>query len=420
MKDILVICYSFPPNVGVGGRRWAKFAKCLAKNNYRVHVISNLNKSPKVSEWINDVNDVNILNHPQNVFYPEVFISNPSTIFQKITYRFWLLFFKLFSKGTFYDRSFFWSKTIQKNVKEIIVKNNIKNIIVTGPPFRLLYFAAKLKEDLPDINLIADFRDPWTDNTSFLGFDSLSENRMNFEKKMEAFVIRNANYVISANDYLTEIFKKKYPQATAKFSTIINGYDKDELPLNVAHKNNESNSELNFVLAGTLYSDLEYVVKPFLNYLKNFETTNTFFSKKLNFHFYGQIDSKIEKLIRACPLKSIQIHGFQPLAIVKEKLSNADFCFLFTTPNHASNFNTKFYEYISMKKPIVHFSNDGDISKFLVENNLGFPVRPSSFNDDFNIILHKISTDTLNFNTLYDSSAFEVSHLTNEVQKLLV
>jgi len=330
-----------------------------------------------------------------------------------------LLFFKLFSKGTFYDRSFFWSKTVQKNVKEIIVNNNIKNLIVTGPPFRLLYFTAKLKEQFPDLNLIVDFRDPWTDNTSFLGFDCLSEKRMNFEKKMEAFVIKNANHVISANDYLTEIFKKKYPHVSAKFSTIINGYDKGELPLNVAHKNNESNSELNFVLAGTLYSDLEYVIKPFLNYLKNLETTNTSFSKKLNFHFYGQIDSKIGKLINTFSLRSIQIHGFKPLALVKEKLSNADFCFLFTTPNHASNFNTKFYEYISMKKPIIHFSNDGDISRFLVDNNLGFAVRPNSFNDDFNLILHKISTNTINFNKTYDSNTFEVSYLTSQVQKLL-
>ena len=285
MKDILVICYSFPPNVGVGGRRWAKFAKCLAKNNHKIHVISNLNKSSKISEWINDVNNVNIINYSQNVFYPEVFITNPSTIFQKIAYRFWLLFFKIFSKGTFYDRSFFWSKIIQKNAKEIIVKNNIKNVIVTGPPFRLLYFTAKLKEELTDLNLIVDFRDPWTDNTSFLGFDSLSKQRIEFEKKMEAFVIKNANHIISANDYLTEIFRRKYPNDIAKFTTIINGYDKDELYLNDITKESSNTNEINFVLAGTLYSDLEYVVKPFLNYLKNLETTNASFPKKLNFHF---------------------------------------------------------------------------------------------------------------------------------------
>ncbi|MES2513957.1 MAG: hypothetical protein V4580_07415 [Bacteroidota bacterium] len=419
MNDILVICYSFPPNVGVGGRRWAKFAKCLAKSNYRVHVISNLNKSEKKSEWVDDVDHKNIINHPQSVFYPEVFVSNPSTIIQKISYRMWLLFFKIVSKGTFYDRSFFWKNTIYKTAKQLIKEHQIKNVIVSGPPFRLLYYTAKLKSELKDINLIVDFRDPWTDNTSFLGFDKISKRRMNFEKQMERYVIQNADHIISANEYLTHIFQTKYPKEAGKFSTIINGYDKTEIPQR-ANQITTNINELNFVLAGTLYADLKYVVNPFLDYLRYIEANPQVVKMKLNFHFYGQLDSEIEKLIRSYALKSVFIHGFKPLAFVKQKLSEADFCLLFTTPHHASNFNTKFYEYISIKKPIIHFSNDGQISDFIIANNLGFAVRPNSFKTDFDVIINAINKNDLHYNPSFNSAKFEIEYLTQEVETLLI
>ncbi len=418
MKDILVLCYSFPPNPGVGGRRWAKFAKFLSRKNYRLHVVSNLNTSSGISEWIGDVQAPNIINYTQNVFYPEVYISNPKTLIEKLQYRFWLFFFKIFSKGTFYDRSFFWKKTVLKDVKKIIIENEIKNVVVSGPPFRLFYFMAILKKEIGNINLIIDFRDPWTDNTSFLGFDSLSDKRMAFEKMMEQEVVTQANHVISANDYLTEIFKVKYPAMAQKFSTIINGYDSDENP--VSTNSAAKNDSITFVLAGTLYPDLEYLFVPFLNYLNELRSNKPGLFKKLSFDFYGKIDDKLEKLIKQHRMECIHLHGFQKLALVKQKLSNADYCMLFTAPNHASNFNTKFYEYISIRKPIVHFSNNGAISDFLLENGLGYAIRPDTLEQDMDRLLGETERKEVVFNENFNAQVFNVEYLTSEFEKLLI
>jgi hypothetical protein len=418
MKDVLVICYSFPPNPGVGGRRWAKFAKYLSKKDYRVHVVSNFNTTSAVSEWIGDVKAPNIINYPQHVFYPGVYISNPKTLIEKLQYRFWLFFFKAVSKGGLYDRSFFWKKTILSRVKKIIIENNIKNVVVSGPPFRLFYFMAILKKELKNINLIIDFRDPWTDNTSFLGFDSLSEKRMAYEKMMEQEAVAQANHVISANDYLTQIFKGKYPASAQKFSTIINGYDSDENP--VSAKSDTKSGRITFVLAGTLYPDLEYLFVPFLNYLKDLKTNNPALFGRLSFDFYGKVDGKLEKLIKQHQMECFHLHGFQKLALVKQKLADADYCMLFTAPNHASNFNTKFYECISIKKPIVHFSNNGAISRFLIENHLGYAIRPGTLKEDMDKLLMEAESKEMLFNENFNAQIFNVEFLTAEFEKLLI
>ncbi len=61
-----------------------------------------------------------------------------------------------------------------KTCKSIIESNGVKNVIVTGAPFRLLYIAAELKS--LGIHLIGDFRDPWTWSDVY-GYGSLSDDR---------------------------------------------------------------------------------------------------------------------------------------------------------------------------------------------------------------------------------------------------
>jgi hypothetical protein len=38
-KHIILVNYDFPPNKGIGGRRWGKLAKEFAEQNCIVHVI---------------------------------------------------------------------------------------------------------------------------------------------------------------------------------------------------------------------------------------------------------------------------------------------------------------------------------------------------------------------------------------------
>ena len=64
-EPVLLVSYTFPPYKGIGGRRWAKFAKALARRGHPVHVIHSAGAdSLKGSLWSADVEHPNIITHP--------------------------------------------------------------------------------------------------------------------------------------------------------------------------------------------------------------------------------------------------------------------------------------------------------------------------------------------------------------------
>ncbi len=147
----MIICYSFPPNPGVGGRRWAKFAKFLAKGNNKLSVVAQLNKENKTSEWLKDVESENIEKLYLDQFYPKAYFTSPSSILQKVLYRLWLVFFYTFSKGSLYDKSFFWDRVIKSKIKKLIIEKNIRNVIDLKLTKTLLKGKMEIKLNARDI-----------------------------------------------------------------------------------------------------------------------------------------------------------------------------------------------------------------------------------------------------------------------------
>ena len=85
--EILLLSYFFPPYPGIGGRRWAKFAKYFTRRGLRVHVISAENPFPEISAWQHDVDsNENIIQHPLPTGYPKILLSNPKNIFERAQY----------------------------------------------------------------------------------------------------------------------------------------------------------------------------------------------------------------------------------------------------------------------------------------------------------------------------------------------
>ena len=89
--DLIIVCYNFPPFPGIGGRRWAKFAKFLARKGHTVHVISARpypGQSP--SAWTDEVErEANIVRHYLPPLYPEVMMRAPRHIGDKVAYKVW-------------------------------------------------------------------------------------------------------------------------------------------------------------------------------------------------------------------------------------------------------------------------------------------------------------------------------------------
>ncbi|MEM7659770.1 MAG: hypothetical protein AAF399_26895, partial [Bacteroidota bacterium] len=174
-----MVSYFFPPNPDIGSRRWAKFAKYLAKAGYSVHVITTpYDASGEISNWTQDVDQVNIIRHEVPSGYPEL---NPAkSLLGKIRNR--LTIWRLFAstQGTIYDKSIFWHAKVLNQLKLLIKQTNIQTIIATGAPFHMLSYLGGIKKFYPDVFYAIDFRDPWTLAVNY-GIKGLSNRRLAFE-----------------------------------------------------------------------------------------------------------------------------------------------------------------------------------------------------------------------------------------------
>ena len=231
-KKILLLCWDFPPNEGIGGRRWAKMAKWLCKLDYELHVIKSSSKNDSTkSAWISDVDSKKITIHNINYFFAVKWLNSlNNTFLGKIKYRLGKVILNYFSGGTIYDKAIGKEKEILTLANHLIKQYQISNLIVTGAPFNLVYYAAKIKEQNPNIFVIADYRDPWLLAINY-GMKGLPLERKKVEEEKQNLVFENVDCVTAPNKFLLEQIKNTYSGSKgikSKFLELEHAFDPDD------------------------------------------------------------------------------------------------------------------------------------------------------------------------------------------------
>lgn len=416
-KSLLFICFDYPPNNDIGGRRTAKFSKELAKRGYRIKVIkANPVSNDRPSIWSKDVIHHNIEVHSLPRTFPKI-ISHPEEgIINRIKTKFFLWRLSMKSDGTIYDFSIGWDRFMIPKAKELIYKHNIENVFVSGAPFNLFYYSSQLKEELPTLNIIADYRDPWITALNY-GMANLSTERMLCEKKKQHYVFTKINHIICPNPFLLNEIKESddLPGAiTADFSTITHFFDDDEYK-NIERKR-LNNQKIKIVYGGTLYKELE----PYLEGLADWLT----YLKNKNRSFYGRID--IEFFTKNTNYKK-KFKGHEDLIkfnpqIGREELikkqKEADGLFIFLA-NHTKDYlTTKFFESLPFQIPLIFFGPKGHVSNFIMNNGLGYVI--TDFYEDLDSTMSEILRGNPSFNKNFEWKKYSLQNATTELEYLLV
>lgn len=385
-KQILLISYTFPPYPGIGGRRWAKFSKYLTQLGYYVHVIYASNDTGDKSLWLEDIIDnKNIKLYPIKSRYPASLIMQPKTIWQKFNYRFSLFIVKLTSKGTPYDRAWFWNKAMLRKSEKIIETHKIKNVIVSSAPFSNSYSALELKIKFPDLNLLVDFRDPWTWGGGY-GFSILKPKRITHEAMMEASVIEFSDKIFVPSIEMKNHIILNYPKFINKIILLPHGFDEDE----ITRMPKKSSKKLRLVLYGTLYSNLDTIFENISLFIKNAQN-------KISLDIYSS-NSTYKNVFETHELIGNSVNYYTPILpkYLFEKFNEYDYV-LIIQPDFAKDFiTTKIYEIIYSGTPILLVSNEGELSKFISKNELGLCFTPDNFSEKVNSVFE------------YPTSAFKI------------
>jgi glycosyltransferase involved in cell wall biosynthesis len=364
-NHIILINFDFPPNYGIGGRRWGKFAKELATLKIHVHVIKAEKKDNRNSHWTKDVDSEFIhvyeLKRKAELDRWRVGIG----ILDKITYKIALAFNKWLDKGTPFDLAIGCQSQINQYLDKITSQFPIEWIIATGAPFNLTYFAAEYVKHSQKLKLWVDLRDPWLDAQNY-GMLGLSEKRKKAEEAKALSVITNSSVVSCPTIDALQIFKTITSQnIDHKLFELRHFYDPSDY---VKTSLERPKNKIKIVYGGDIYIDSEKHIHKLVSDLKSLQQTHPLVYQMLDFRFFSDTIFKVKNLFENLEVirleKSIGNRIF-------EEISSCDWCMILLSDFNKNFFTTKYFEYQPYNKPYLYLGPNGMVFNEISKEGIG-------------------------------------------------
>lgn len=413
-SGILIITFSFPPYFRVGARRWEIFAKELAERGHKVVVFTSKSENFK-DDSDSDLPNLKIVRVSKR--FEQSLIDFGKDLKSRLKYKFFKILYATIDNGNYYDYSIFWKRYFQYEIPEIIQEYNIKTVFITGGPYRYFLFAIKLKERFK-INVVVDYRDPWTTRKGFLEKD---RNRLIIEQAYERKVLAEAdNVIVASRDIEDEIriHFSSIPFQNNKIVVIENGIDIREGVNDVDDKyfvEKKTNDKLSLVYYGGIGCEKQH----FLEFVKAIKDLEMEFNLKVS--FFGNINSEYNEILLREKVESIQIHGRISSKMFLEISEKTDF-FLYFKPFHKlqNSFGVKFFDYLRARRLILSICPEGDVKDCIVKNKFGLILLPGKIKESLkNIFLDRLSGELVNSIQMEDLSPFIAQKKMDTIEKLV-
>ncbi|WP_223599290.1 glycosyl transferase family 1 [Chryseobacterium sp. GVT01B] len=375
-KKILIITYYWPPAGGPGVQRWLKFAKYLPDFGWKPVIYTPENPSyPLLDETL--MKDV-----PENIEMVRTRIWEPYQLAEKLNKsnkkfkagqfdvgknQSWKSKLSIWVRGNFFipDARVFWVKPSIKFLEKYLKENKIDTIVTSGPPHSLHLIGLGLKNKIPDLKWIADFRDPWTE-ISYYKHLKLTKSSDKKHRQLEGAVFKNADITLATSYTDAENFRK----AGANAVCITNGFDESDSDKSIKGQTNQAFT-LSYIGVLEQLRNPENLWKALDELVKE----NIEFATDFKLKFVGRIDDKILQSIENSSLKNhIQNLGYLAHGKAVEEMQNSDLLLITNFPNESSKgiIPGKIFEYLASGKQILSFGPDkADVAKILDETQAG-------------------------------------------------
>ena len=391
MKKILLISYYWPPNAGVGARRWLNFQKYLSKE-YSITIYT-----PENPTVLNEdealLNSVSSNTHTikqkiwepydlykkftkKNKVNPGVLIDPPRGLKEKFTN---------WARANFFipDAKCFWVDQSVSYLSKLFSKDNFDYVISTGPPHSMHLIALNLREKY-NFKWIADFRDPWTNMEYFAKLPLIHDSKKkHFE--LQKKVISKADLTLTVSDS----WSKEFSQLGAIRTAIVyNGFDKYNSSI-------EPHDKFRIGHFG-LFNE-------FRDHSGLWQALNVSFSKNQNLkedleiYFSGPTHKNFHKNLKRHHLDSyLNYFEWNNLEKMQKEMLKCSVLIVSQsdTKDAMGRLPAKFFEYMGTGIPIVAIGRkNSDLSKIVLKHQCGVFL-------EFNK-LHKLSSCLLDYYDKY-------------------
>lgn len=353
-------------------QRWLQFSKHLPKFGLQPIVYKPQNPSYPIKDASLDASQkVRVIE--KSIFEPYALAevlskSNSKTISSGIIKskkkQSWKERMMLYIRGNFFipDARMLWVKPSISFLKDYIQNHEIETIITTGPPHSLHLIGSGLKEIYPELQWIADFRDPWTT----IGYHSalkLTEKSKQKHLSLENYVLNSADQLVVTSFQTKAEFEQK---TKTPIEVITNGYE--EISVDAELSENFTVSHI-----GSLLNDRDPKIlwEVFSELIEESLVFKDFFELKL----IGKISESVLKSAHEAGLKNfVSVVGYlnHKDAVESQRTSQMLLLIEIDKPETRGIIPGKLFEYLASKRPILAIGPEGwDVGKIISETHSG-------------------------------------------------
>lgn len=410
-EHIIIVNYDFPPNKGIGGRRWAKLAKAFAEKNYHVHVIkADSISDTETSVWTDDVRHKNIQVYSLPRKYPNILLSTPQNFLEKIQYRASLRSVLKKYQGTPYDVSLGWNHSLSEKLNEITKNHPVHWIFATGAPWEMLRACATFKEKFDHLKLWVDLRDPWLNARNY-GITHLSELKQKEEEEKAKKVVEQATIISAPAQEIFEPFISKgwLSRSDKKLFHLKHFYSDKRMEIRKSPRNTQS---IQLIYGGEVYLDTEKYFEEIAQDLDLLRKEHPKKYQELTIQIHSSSADKLQPIFKSHP--TVQLSDSIGKSI-ERKISHAQWCIILLAEHNQDFFTTKYFEYQQFGVPYLFIGPESSlVRKRIFEENRG-----TDWKNFFNHYLNGEAIDHTSFNQQV-SEKDSVDYRVHEIEKIMI
>ena len=364
-KNIIIINFDFPPNYGIGGRRWGKIAKGFVAEGANVYVVKSEPIDSRISQWSKDVEKsaIRTISIPRKAQLDRFAVGNKFA--DRITYKLAIKVNEWSEKGTPFDLAIGWEIELCNTLKQLLLETKAEWVFCSGAPFNLCYYTADFLRKNGGFKLWVDLRDPWLQAKNY-GMPNLSKRRYMQEVEKVRTVLANANVISSPSDVLLDELREIDGGSwNNKLYELKHFFDPDDSPQLVSPIND---GKIRAVYGGEIYQEGEAVLKEMAEDLDGLKSNYPALYEKLEISFYTVSPHKISQIFsRHTIVKSSNSIGDK----IFSEIAKSDLCIIFLAEHNRNFFTTKYFEYLPLQKPYLYIGPEGKVIKEIEAKKMG-------------------------------------------------
>ncbi len=366
-RPILLIAYKFPPYAGVGGFRWAKLSKYLARLGHEIHVVSVPWPAYGPNTLMADASEPGVTVHRIPSGSPHRFRHRPLRGRWRVGARYVAL--RGLDAALFYDdEAQRWGRHLVGFCERLIDERGIDVAVATGHPFQANRWAAELKRRRPGLKLIQDFRDPWADNP----FRSLSRRQAQRIRAWQREAVAEADAVVSVTPPLLDLFVRETPGKRAV--VITNGVDPEASSVgDLGASTADSITRLTHV--GNITNGRGRPLDALLHALRELGPAGPRFEVQLVGPMLESVGRANADLVEGGVLV-LRPPTSQPEAL--RRVAESDYAVQLNAREFPYGASTKVYEYALLRVPQISLNYGGFVDQIVRDHGFGHSVDLSS------------------------------------------